>query len=228
MKKLSCFLQINFLIFCLLALPLWSEAKNSSKNTKEPLKKQSNIKDKIALRNFGAINFGMTIEEASKISPFPFVYPLQLEYKKDGKIVKVKQEFIVNKDILKDPRLAAYIDHTSAKEYGCYYINFKGYQRQLGFMVSGGKITRVDVWDSGISTLSGAKVGDSEERIKQLYGDKIKVEPHKYTDKGHYLIYTPKDKNDQNYRVIFETDGSKVTQLRAGLIPDVEAVEGCL
>ncbi|MDX1919935.1 MAG: hypothetical protein SFU25_04275, partial [Candidatus Caenarcaniphilales bacterium] len=168
------------------------------------------------------------VEEASKVSSIPLIYPVHSQYKKNGKIVTVNREFIVNKDILKDSRLSAFVDQSTAKENGCYYLNLKGHQKRLGFMIAEGKIKRIDIWDLKITTLSGAKVEDSEERIKELYGNKIKVEPHKFIENGHYLIYVPKDKSDQNYRVIFETDGTKVTNFRAGLLPEVEYVEGCL
>jgi hypothetical protein len=98
----------------------------------------------------------------------------------------------------------------------------------VGFMVINGKIARVDVWDNRqIKTFRGAKIGDSEARIKQLYGNQIKVEQHEYRRNGHYLVFVPKDKADQNFRVVFETDGQKVTQFRSGRLPEVEYVEGC-
>ncbi|WP_267871531.1 hypothetical protein [Nostoc sp. CHAB 5715] len=37
----------------------------------------------------------------------------------------------------------------------------------------------------------------------------------------------PKDRANQNYRVVFETDGKRVTQFRSGKLPEVEFVEGC-
>ena len=56
-------------------------------------------------------------------------------------------------------------------------------------MVTDGRIARVDVTDnSKITTLSGAKIGDSESKIKSLYPKQIRVEAHEYDPKGHYLI----------------------------------------
>jgi hypothetical protein len=98
----------------------------------------------------------------------------------------------------------------------------------VGFMVINGKIARVDVWNNRqITTFRGAKIGDSEARIKQLYGSQIQVQQHEYRRNGHYLVFVPKDKADKNFRVVFETDGQKVTQFRSGRIPEVEYVEGC-
>ncbi|MCC5599266.1 hypothetical protein [Nostoc favosum] len=110
----------------------------------------------------------------------------------------------------------------------CYYVKPEWEPKNLGFMVTEGRISRVDVWRDGkITTLKGAKIGDTEARIKSLYPGQIKVTPHEYVEGGHYLTFIPKDQSDQNYRVIFETDGKRVTQFRSGKLPEVEFVEGC-
>jgi hypothetical protein len=113
------------------------------------------------------------------------------------------------------------------QDNSCYYVNPQGEPREVGFMVTGGNISRVDVRkNSRITTVSGAKIGDTEARIKSLYPGQIQVTPHKYTD-GHYLTLIPKNSADKNYRVVFETDGQRVTQFRSGKLPEVEYVEGC-
>ncbi|MBD2520564.1 hypothetical protein H6G93_37630 [Nostoc sp. FACHB-973] len=110
----------------------------------------------------------------------------------------------------------------------CYYVKPEWEPKNVGFMVTEGRISRVDVWrDSKITTLKGAKIGDTEARIKSLYPGQIKVTPHNYVPGGHYLTFVPKDQYDQNYRVVFETDGKRVTQFRSGKLPEVEYVEGC-
>jgi hypothetical protein len=53
-----------------------------------------------------------------------------------------------------------------------------------------------------------------------------KVEPHKYTD-GPYLVQPPAAATGSAYRIVFETDGRRVTRYRAGMRPQVEYVEGC-
>ncbi len=114
-------------------------------------------------------------------------------------------------------------------ERGCYYVQPQG-SKGLGLMVSNGRIARVDVYDKSlVTTLSGAKIGDTEARIKALYPKQIKVSTHAYRadSGGHYLTFAPKDKSDRNYRVVFETDGKRVLGFRAGKLPEVEFVEGC-
>ena len=109
----------------------------------------------------------------------------------------------------------------------CRYYKIKEL-KGIAFMVTNGRIARVDVTDnSKITTLSGAKIGDSESKIKSLYPNQIKVEAHEYDPQGHYLIIVPKDSQDKNYRIIFETDGKKVTRWRSGKLPEVQFIEGC-
>lgn len=80
---------------------------------------------------------------------------------------------------------------------------------------------------SRVTSLSGAKIGDTEARIKSLYPGQIEVTPHKYLSNGHYLTFVPKNSQDQANRLIFETDGSRVTAFRSGKLPEVSWVEGC-
>ena len=110
----------------------------------------------------------------------------------------------------------------------CFYVKPQGEPKDIGFMVTNGRISRVDVWNNkSITTLSGAKIGDPESRIKSLYPGQIQVTPHKYVQGGHDLIFIPKDAVDKNYRLLFETDGKRVTRFRSGKLPEVEFVEGC-
>jgi hypothetical protein len=110
----------------------------------------------------------------------------------------------------------------------CYYVKPQVEPKEIGFMVTQGRISRVDVWENkNITTLKGAKLGDSETRIKSLYPGQIKVTSHKYVQGGHYLTFIPKDSADKNYRLVFETNGKVVTRFRSGKLPEVEFVEGC-
>lgn len=110
----------------------------------------------------------------------------------------------------------------------CDYFLFAGdaVQGSPHFMVVNGQIARVDVNDSTISTAEGARIGDTEQRIMELYPGRVMVQPHKYTD-GHYLVVAPASPADSRRNIIFETDGQKVTTYRAGRMPEVGYVEGC-
>ena len=106
----------------------------------------------------------------------------------------------------------------------CSIVKLKGDPTGVSLMVENGTVTRVDVTSGSVATAEGAKIGDTEAAVKSLYPGQVAVQPHKYTS-GHYLVVTPKSGGD--YRIIFETDGSKVTRFRSGKLPSVANVEGC-
>jgi hypothetical protein len=108
----------------------------------------------------------------------------------------------------------------------CDYLRPASFPQGVSLMVIKDTVMRVDVDTTGVPTGAGAGVGDTEARVLSLYGDRIKVEPHKYTGPvGHYLVVSPL--NAPNFRIIFETDGKVVLSYRAGRLPAVEFVEGC-
>lgn len=108
----------------------------------------------------------------------------------------------------------------------CWYVKPQGGPRDISFMVIDGQIARVDIYgNSRITTISGARIGDSEDRIKSLYA--VRITPHEYVQGGHYLTFIPNDTSDRQYRLVFETDGRRVKQFRSGRLPEVEYVEGC-
>ena len=106
---------------------------------------------------------------------------------------------------------------------GCTYAVLTKAPRGLWVMLQDGRVARVEVRSGSIATSTGAHIGDSEARIKQLY-PRVAVTPHKYVAGGHYLTVTGSDPGN---RIVFETDGSKVTTFRSGRTPEVENVEGC-
>lgn len=108
----------------------------------------------------------------------------------------------------------------------CTHVPLAGAPGRVLAMVVDGHIARIEVHDSNIATDRGARVGDDETRIAALYGDRVTVGPHEYTD-GHYLVVRPSSAADSAYRLVFETDGNRVLAYRAGLLPAVEWVEGC-
>ena len=92
-------------------------------------------------------------------------------------------------------------------------------------MVVSDTVVRIDVRDPAIETAAGARVGDQEDRVGELYPGRVRVGPHKYTA-GHYLVVPAE--GDTLTRIVFETDSlGIVTTYRAGRYPEVEWVEGC-
>ena len=91
----------------------------------------------------------------------------------------------------------------------------------ISVMWSSGSIARVDVDYGSVATAAGARIGDSEVRIRELY-PQVRLTPHKDT-KGHYLTVSL----DNDHQIVFETDGMRVIRYRAGRKPEVEWAEGC-
>ena len=105
----------------------------------------------------------------------------------------------------------------------CYYVNPKQGFKGVRFMVTNKTIARIEIESKAYATDKGAKIGDTEARIKSLYKG-VKVSPQKYDEKKHDMeVYS----NDKKYLIIFETDGKRVTGFRAGKAEEVGFVEGC-
>ena len=113
-----------------------------------------------------------------------------------------------------------------AEGSGCSYAATGGLPAGVMVMVNDGRIGRIDVQSGKLATAAGARIGDSEDRIATLYGQRMRVSPHKYTS-GHYLTVQPSAARDSAFRTVFETDGKRVLRYRVGVRPPVEYVEGC-
>ena len=108
----------------------------------------------------------------------------------------------------------------------CDYVDPAALPPGIALMVVHDTIVRIDVDTTGIPTAEGAGVGDTETRVLELYSGRVTVQPHKYTGpEGHYLVVTWP--SDTMRLLIFETDGKRVLNYRAGIRPAVEYVEGC-
>lgn len=110
-----------------------------------------------------------------------------------------------------------------ATDEACAYVRSGRLPAGVGVLAINGEVARIDVDSGRVATLEGARIGDPEARVRQIYGDRVKQEPHKYTT-GNYLVVTPAD---PGYRIIFETDGKAVTSYRAGRMPEVSWAEKC-
>jgi len=109
----------------------------------------------------------------------------------------------------------------------CSYATPKGGPEGVSFMVVSGRVARIDVSGGAVKTLSGAAIGDTEAAVQAMYSGQLQASPHKYVPAGRYLTLVPTGADDANFRLILETDGSKVTRFRAGRAPEVSFVEGC-
>jgi len=115
-------------------------------------------------------------------------------------------------------------DRELASAY-CYYLDFTRGIKGVIFMMTESRIARVDVLVPGYATVSGAQIGDTEERLREIYGARATIEPHKYLGTaGHYI--TVRSGNGR-YAVQFETRHGRVIRYRAGRFPEVALAEGC-
>lgn len=120
------------------------------------------------------------------------------------------------------PRLDAPADLGTAE---CTYARSSSLPPGAVLMFAKGALVRVDILSGRVQTDLGARLGDTEDQVEMLYGSSIKTSPHKYTD-GHYLTFA-ESAADTAFRIVFETDGSRVLRYRSGRMPEVEWVEGC-
>jgi hypothetical protein len=90
-------------------------------------------------------------------------------------------------------------------EEGCFYVDSRKHPH-VAFMIIDGHLARIDVGEPGVATSTGIQVGESESHVLRIYGSRLKVQPHQYTDSGHYLTARSKD---GRFGVRFETDQGK-------------------
>ncbi len=108
----------------------------------------------------------------------------------------------------------------------CYLLAPANGPEGVVFTVYNSSIERVDITNPGITTRSGASVGSTEAQLHELFGAQLLVTP--YADgSGNSIQFVPVDEADVDYRVIWETDGTSVTSMRAGRLPAVGPGEPC-
>jgi hypothetical protein len=95
----------------------------------------------------------------------------------------------------------------------------------LHLMIVGGRLVRFDVYEPGIATVDGVQVGDSVEKLKKVYGDRLSSAPNFYAeDELDYRVQSA----DGRHALRFETTAGKITDFFAGDAKAVAYVEGCL
>lgn len=103
-----------------------------------------------------------------------------------------------------------------------------GNKSPLAFMIVDGKLARIDILGGDFATAQGIKVGSEEGAVLEAYGDGQPLPPRAFIGPPYrYLTATPKEEEDRNYRMVFESDGAKVVNYRVGQLPQVENRQGC-
>jgi hypothetical protein len=117
---------------------------------------------------------------------------------------------------------------------GCYHLVPKGWPRvrdgalrtdPVLFMVTAGKLTRVDVMAGSVATSAGIRIGSTEQQVRQAYPGMITVSRNLYGTRQ--LTFTPADSIGSDARIVFDINGGKVTTFHAGKLPEVNFSEGC-
>lgn len=107
----------------------------------------------------------------------------------------------------------------------CYYLVPKaGEDTDAIFMITDGKVSRIDNYDSkNVSTREGITIGSTKSDILDTYKD-VKISPHPYVaPEGEYLEV----RLENGLGIIFETYDDLVTSFRLG-DESIRYIEGCL
>jgi hypothetical protein len=103
----------------------------------------------------------------------------------------------------------------------CSYITFAMYP-DIRFMVEKGIVTRADAGET-IANSTGFSIGANSADLKEA-NPELRVVPHKYEPASNYLILPSFDSKSA---LVFEESNGLITQVRGGIEPSVEYVEGC-
>jgi hypothetical protein len=107
----------------------------------------------------------------------------------------------------------------------CWYLKYQGQGADFDLMIIKGRVVRIELKGaSTLHTLGGAHLGSSEAALRELYGKRLEVQPHKYDPDGHTLTF---QSSDGEYGLRFETSHGKVTAIQSGPWEHLNYVEGC-
>jgi hypothetical protein len=109
----------------------------------------------------------------------------------------------------------------------CGYADWPTAPAGVFILVEQGIISRIEVDSASVPTSAGARVGDTEARIDSLYRGRVERQLHPYTDGRYLIVRAPVAEDAGDYRIVFETDGRRVTKYRAGRYPAVSYAEAC-
>ena len=88
------------------------------------------------------------------------------------------------------------------------------------------KLVRIEVDSGAVATAEGIRIGSTEAQVHKAYPDRVTVTDDVFTG-GHFLSVAPAEGMDTTVRIVFDTDGQRVTRFRSGLRYAVEWAEGC-
>ena len=121
-----------------------------------------------------ALLFALTFE-VSNSSSLPIPSPDWTVYLHRAGPIKIGMPLIAVRRVLRDPQ--AYLSGNDPEVLldECANLESKAIPSGLGLMFIKGFVVRIDVFEKGIRTASGAEVGDREDKIKRLYRGRITI-----------------------------------------------------
>ena len=107
----------------------------------------------------------------------------------------------------------------------CYRVTPLDAPEGISFVVTAGTIERVDIVGGPITTRSGVGIGSTQERIIELFGDKIETRVN--DDSSVDLVFVPQDDGDDQFRVVFTIRDGVVDSFRSGRVPQIDNLDPC-
>jgi len=89
------------------------------------------------------------------------------------------------------------------------------------------RVERLDTEEKFLRTREGIGVGDTEERVRMVYGARISVQPNTNSPFERAKMLLLREPGDSIHLIVFDTDGERVIAVRAGRVPAVTFGEGC-
>ena len=108
----------------------------------------------------------------------------------------------------------------------CFLVTPDEAPEGITFWIVEGTVERVDIDTVEIGTRSGGRIGRTEDWIRHAWPDHIQASPLP-DGSGNLLAFVPRDESDQEFRIMFQTDGEKVIRMWAGRLPWVAELGGC-
>ncbi len=106
----------------------------------------------------------------------------------------------------------------------CFTMQPAGGPEGTVFMILDGRVERIDIASPEITTRSGIGVGSTTDEIVELFESNIETTT---VAGGEEIVFIPTDEVDRDFRIVWTTDGTMVTAMRAGRLPGVLTASPC-
>ncbi|MCB0881778.1 MAG: hypothetical protein KDC33_06120 [Thermoleophilia bacterium] len=109
----------------------------------------------------------------------------------------------------------------------CRYAISRDPRLGLALMVARqNRVVRLDLMRPRYATAKGIRVGSTQKAVVTAYPTAV-VTRHKYLARGKEIWVGARPMARTGRAMVFETNGARVTNIRAGKLPQVGYVEGC-